>query len=96
MIASFWCWESPLYEAVLALSVLITDRREFFPAKAIRKRGIGVVKHSHSEVHKLLPPLIPYTQVVIGFTCIPRAALKDVGLADNTLLMPMHDNSVQR
>ena len=51
MIAAFWCWESPLYEAVLALKVLITDRQEFFPAQAISKRGIGVVEHSHSEVH---------------------------------------------
>jgi hypothetical protein len=43
-----------------------------------------------------LPPFIPNAQVVIGLTSIARAALKDVGLADNTLLMPMHDNSVQR
>ena len=32
---------------------------------------------------------------MICITGIPRAALKDVRLADGALLMPMHDNSVQ-
>ena len=42
-----------------------------------------------------LATLIPNTQVVIRVTGIPRAALEDIGLTDGTLLMPVHDDSVQ-
>ena len=42
-----------------------------------------------------LATLITKTQVVVRLTCIPRAALKDVGLTNHTLLMPVYDNSVQ-
>ena len=42
-----------------------------------------------------LATLIPDTQVVVGVTGIPRAALKDVRLTDGTLLMPVYDDSVQ-
>ena len=42
-----------------------------------------------------LATLIPNTQVVVGVTRIPRAALKDIGLAGYTLLMPVYDYSVQ-
>ena len=51
MVAALWRREGPLDEAMLALKVLITHRKQFFPPQAIGKRGIGVMKHSHSEVH---------------------------------------------
>jgi hypothetical protein len=43
-----------------------------------------------------LAPLITDAQVMICLTRIPRAALKDVRLADGALLMPMDDDCVQR
>ena len=42
-----------------------------------------------------LAPLITDAQVMICLTRIPRAALKDVRLADGALLMSVDDNSVQ-
>ena len=43
-----------------------------------------------------LATLIANTQIVVGLTGIPRAALEDVRLTDGTLLMPVDDDSVQR
>jgi hypothetical protein len=42
------------------------------------------------------PSLISNDQVMICLTGIPWAALKDVRLTDDALLMPMHNNCVQR
>ena len=46
--------------------------------------------------HSWSAPFISNSQVIICLTGVTRAALKDVRLTDNTLLMPMHNDSVQR
>ena len=42
-----------------------------------------------------LATLIPYTQVVVSLTGVPRAALEDIGLTDGTLLITVYDNRVE-
>lgn len=63
-----------------------------FPLKRHQARA----KKQQAQPHSWSAPFISNSQVIICLTGVTRAALKDVRLTDNTLLMPMHNDSVQR
>ena len=86
MVAALWRREGPLDEAMLALKVLITHRKQFFPPQAIGKRGIGVMKHSHSEVHYayISPSCIQHLSCDPSHT-YPQSSTQSTLVLDNKL-----------